>query len=165
MDDDYTLVPEKEILKLKKRIDELEKNPLGESESAQNLKDSVNSLNNTLSQMIEIFKEAQETFNSETEDDVLMQKLDPVFHRLDRLEEQNKKIATGILALADLVKEKMSENKHPIHHNNQQNMPQTLPHPTPPKHSGSNSMMLPPPPSPPSAPGMSGANPKNKRFL
>jgi len=71
------------------------------------LKQSIDSLNNSISTLISLFKNITEELKAgEHGTDFLEEQLSPLIKRLNSLEEQNEKIARGIVAVADLLKER-----------------------------------------------------------
>ena len=115
-DDDYTLLSSKEVSELKQDMEYLKKNPLGGSHSGKTLQESIDKLNESISELIEIFKEASDMMKAEErESDVIISRIAPIEKRLDELSDQNQKIAKGILAVADMVAEKeRSRPQQPI---------------------------------------------------
>jgi hypothetical protein len=100
--DDYALVPEREVEELKKEVEDLRKNPVGSTPEGKELMEQVESLNQTIHSLSDFFKEASESlerFESKPKEE---SKIEP---KVDELIEQNKKIAKGIIAVADLVKD------------------------------------------------------------
>ena len=59
-EDDYELMPEKEIKELKKEVELLKKNPLGDSASSKDLFRAVDRLTVSLNNMMDLFKTAKE---------------------------------------------------------------------------------------------------------
>jgi chaperonin cofactor prefoldin len=109
MEDDYTLLGSKEVSELKQDIEYLKKNPLGGTKEGKSLLEEIQKLNENISSLIEIFKEAGEMVKAEErEADVIVKRIEPIEARLDTLAAQNEKIAKGILAVADMVSEKES---------------------------------------------------------
>lgn len=103
-DDDYTLLSSKEVSELKQDVDYLKKNPFGGVKSGKSLLEAIDQLNENISQLIEIFKEASEQVKAEErEADVIIKRIEPIERKLDELSDQNQKIAKGILAVADMV--------------------------------------------------------------
>lgn len=103
--DEYEIIPHKEILELKKEIEFLKKNPLGKSKSSENLLDSINALNNNIDNLITVFKDATKELKDEkpqTNDTQVNKKIEELF-------DQNREIAEAIVSLADMIK----ENKKP----------------------------------------------------
>ena len=111
-DEEYAIVSKKEFLALKKELDKLKKDPLGDSEQGENLQGSIDNLSKSLNVMLEVFKQAAQDMSLEDHDNALVGKqMGPLNEKLDTLIEQNQKIAKGIVAVADMVKEKLDELK------------------------------------------------------
>ena len=84
-EDEYAIVSKKEFLALKKELDRL---------------------NKSLNVMLEVFKQAAEDLKLEEHDsDTLAKQMGPLSDKIDTLIDQNQKIAKGIVAIADMVKE------------------------------------------------------------
>jgi len=111
-DEEYAIVSKKEFDKLRTELEKLKKNPLGGSKQGEDLQDSVDNLSTSLNSMMELFKEASDQMKIEEHDtDILGKKLDPLLEKVDTLIEQNQKIAKGIVAVADMVKEKLESHE------------------------------------------------------
>lgn len=109
-DDEYAIVSKKEFLALKKELEKIKKNPLEGSPVGENLQDSIDNLNTSLNSMLEVFKQAAQEMNLEEHDTQLVSKqIGPLQEKIDTLIEQNQKIAKGIVAIADMVREKLEE--------------------------------------------------------
>ncbi len=111
--DEYELMPHKALAGMKKELAELRTHaasiepktglPKETSTSIDNLTKSINS-------MMGLFKKASEEMKLEERDEQLLGKqIKPLMEKIDMLLDQNKKIAKGIVAVADLVKEKIPE--------------------------------------------------------
>jgi hypothetical protein len=111
-EDEYAIVSKKEFMTLKKELERLKKNPLEGSESGENLQDSIDNLNKSLNVMLEVFKQAAEDMKLEEHDsETIAKQIGPITDKVDMLIDQNQKIAKGIVAIADMVKEKLEEIK------------------------------------------------------
>jgi len=104
---DYELLPEKDIAKLKRELDKLR------IVSSKISPENIEQLNRNINELIDIIKIAGNQMKFE-ETDLYSQKLNLIANKLDTLIDENKKIAEGIVAVADLVK---GEHKapQPIH--------------------------------------------------
>jgi hypothetical protein len=112
-EEEYAIVSKKEFMKLKQEIEKLKKNPLQGSPAGENLQESIEGLNTSLTGMMELFKTAADELKIEERDThIVSQKLDPLIEKVDTLIEQNQKIAKGIVAVADMVREKLEEMEH-----------------------------------------------------
>ncbi len=75
--------------------------------TVSSLKESIDNLNNSINSLIKLFKEATEELKMEEHDtDLIDKKISPVMKKIITLEEQNEKIARGIVAVADMLKER-----------------------------------------------------------
>lgn len=114
-EDEYTLLSSKEVSELKQDVDYLKKNPLGGSREGKTLLESIEKLNENISQLIEIFKEAGDQAKAEErESDVIVNKIEPIVRKLDELSDQNQKIAKGILAIVDMIAAREQERPKPL---------------------------------------------------
>lgn len=142
----YELMPHKKIKQIKKEIESLKKKAETESFTSKSFMSSVSSLTNSIDSLMELFKEATEgmKFEEQAEEEV-SKKIEPLLARMDDIEEQNRKIAQGIVVIADMVtemKEKMEKKES--------EMPRIRPMPRP-------KIIMPPqprpmPPKPPRGP-------------
>ena len=159
-DDEYELMPHKAIAELREELQRLKKNPAGAA--GDSLQNSIDVLSMKIDRLIELFKEASRSMSEELEEEgSIVKKVKPMFDKVDQIIEQNEKIATGMVALADLVKEIKGEHK-------EEEKPET-PEPVPPMGGmggpppgGPGGPMPPlggPPPGPMAAPGMPGPMP------
>lgn len=96
-DEEYELLPHREILKLRDEVERLKANPV--SSEAANLVTSMNKLNESISRLIHIFEGAEKELAQEYKHSKLDEKLGRVVY-------QNKEIAKGIIAVADLIKKR-----------------------------------------------------------
>ena len=82
--------------------------------SRQDLQASIDGLNQSINSLIGLFKEAAESLKiEEKEASLVASKIDPLFEKLDMIIEQNKKIARGIVAVADMIDERLPKLKGP----------------------------------------------------
>ena len=113
--DEFEIVPKKEIEGLKKDIEGIKKDPLGSAPSGQNLSGSMEKLTNSMNNMFELFKVANKEIKEEAGSLEFMKQIGPFFENLnkkmDQILEQHDKIADGIVAIADLVKQMKEENE------------------------------------------------------
>ncbi|MBT5021779.1 hypothetical protein HON01_03060 [Candidatus Woesearchaeota archaeon] len=106
-DEEYAIVSKKEFSKLETELDKFKKNPFEGSSDGASMQDSMSNLNGSMNTMMEVFKSAADELNLETHDTELITKqMGPIQEKLDLLTEQNQKIAKGIVAIAEMVKEK-----------------------------------------------------------
>ncbi|MBW2980968.1 hypothetical protein KY360_06130 [Candidatus Woesearchaeota archaeon] len=116
----YEIMPYKEIVKLKKDLEELQKKS-GEAPSRDLLK-SIDALTKNMGAMLTLFKSAAEEMKVEEKAPQAEVNLDPVLERLDeissklddmsgKVEEtltENKTIAEGVVAVSEAMDEKFS---------------------------------------------------------
>lgn len=105
-EDTFELMPHKTFIELKRDMELLKTNPFGPR--TEEILSKINDLSKSLNLMVEAFKEANgATQNQEVSD--FSGLLNPVNQKIDAVIEQNKKIAQGILAVADIAKEALSK--------------------------------------------------------
>ncbi|MBN1274928.1 hypothetical protein JXA12_01400 [Candidatus Woesearchaeota archaeon] len=102
MTDEYELIPADELAHLRKEIDILKANPFGDSEHGKTLLESVEQLNGTINRLIKVFSDAETEMAREYD------KVKTVDEQFADLQDQNKKIASGIIALAQMLRESES---------------------------------------------------------
>jgi hypothetical protein len=99
--DDYELLPHEEINRLKREIEKLKKSS---GSNPKVLVDSMDSLSSSINSLLGIFKEAAEEMKLDEHDSVMLSdKITPLLIKVDKVLEQNEKIAKGIVAIADMV--------------------------------------------------------------
>jgi len=104
--DDFEIVPQKDFLQMKRDVDELKTNPLGATQSGKDLKSSIDNLNSTMKEMLDLFSTALETIKIDEHDKRLVEeKITPLVAKIDELSNQNEKIAKALVAIADMVKD------------------------------------------------------------
>ncbi len=98
---DYELIPNKELLRLRKEIDRLKSGKEGSdiTETVESLTKSIETLNELF------FAATQEMKAEEKSEHTILRKIEPLFDKLDEISEQNTKIARAIIALTDMIKE------------------------------------------------------------
>lgn len=101
--EDYALVPEKEVMQLKRDVENIKKNPFA-AYGGQDLVESISNLTKSINALIELFRTASQEINlEEREAETVGKKIDPMFEKIDVLLEQNKKIARGVVAVAEML--------------------------------------------------------------
>ncbi|MBW3022950.1 MbeD family mobilization/exclusion protein [Candidatus Woesearchaeota archaeon] len=136
-DNDYAIVPEKEVNELKSQIDSIRKNPLGPYGGAD-LISAITNLTKAINSLMQLFETAAEELKlEEREAATIAARIDPLLKRVETISEQNRRIAQGIVAVADLLEEAKIERKAPA----PKMAPLTPPPITP--------SPIPPPPMPP----------------
>ena len=109
----YEIMPYKEIVSLKKEI-ELLKRKSGDV-SSKELIGQMASLTKSMSSMLNLFKQAADEMRAEeSTDDKIAARLEPVMAKLDQVIDQNKTIAEGMIAIADMVKEHFGKKEEHV---------------------------------------------------
>lgn len=103
MDESYELAPHGDIIELKKSLEEL-KIKIDKSSSTQ-LLDSMSYLTKSMDTMLKLFKDAAEDIDTDDHSSIN--------EKLDRITEQNKVIADGMVAISGMVKGFVEEQKKP----------------------------------------------------
>lgn len=101
-EEEYDLVPHSEVEKLKKQVEALKEHPYGETEAGRSLMTGIDELSKSIESLIELFKDAAERMKEEPEKDEANKE---ILEKLDELIDENKKIAKGVLAVADMIKD------------------------------------------------------------
>lgn len=104
--EEYELLPHREIEELK---DELQKLKEFEIAPSKKLHVSLLELNQKLDKLITIFEDAKHELRVEEGGLSFTEKIRPVLEKMNKVLEQNAEIASGILAVADMVKEMKGE--------------------------------------------------------
>jgi len=172
-EDEYTLMSSKDVSELKQDVDYLKKNPLGGLKSGKSLQDSIDKLNENISELVEIFKEASDMMKAEErEADIIVKKIEPIEKRLEELSDQNQKIAKGILAVADMVGAKEQPKPRPALQVPRPGIPRPMapkpmmpPMGAPPKPMPSMGGMPPPPQGPPGLPPLTPPKKEEKKGI
>lgn len=107
--DDYELVPHKEIQELKTELEKLREFPQGPGAKMQL---SMDELSGKVEQLIDIFEEALHSLKAEELGLGWHERLKPIISRLDKLSEQNAEIASALVELADMVSNHQRQLQH-----------------------------------------------------
>ncbi|MBW3012976.1 hypothetical protein KY325_00375 [Candidatus Woesearchaeota archaeon] len=106
-EDEYEILSRHELKRLRDEVKALKDG--GKADTSDLLK-AIEELNEKLQQMIEIFDSASQDLREEdTESELVETKIDPILQRISGIEEQNQKIAEGLVAINDIVEEKLAE--------------------------------------------------------
>lgn len=106
----YEIMPYKEIVELKKQIAELSQKS-GDN-SPKELLQSMAALTKSINDLISLFGSAAEEMKLEEKTEgELSQKIGPLIDKVSNLEQQNRTIAEGLVAVADMVKQMKSDKK------------------------------------------------------
>ncbi len=130
-DEDYELLPHEELERLRKEVDVLKKNPYADSKQNKTLLESMESLTTSIKKLTAILEDAQEDLIKEYAE-ASPSKL------LKQISMQNAKIAEGIVALSEMLKQGDSGRQAAPQSQSQrfvapQARPQPRPMPTPPR--------------------------------
>ena len=103
MNEDYEIIPLKEVKKLKDEIERLKKEKTGSPAFA--ISNTLERLASSLEKLFQLFEvAATEIEKDKIEEKSFEEKVQPVIDKMQVLEDQNHDIAEGILALADIIK-------------------------------------------------------------
>jgi hypothetical protein len=113
--DEFEIVPKKDIEGLKQDVEDIKKDPLGSAPTGKNLSGSMDKLTKSMDNMFELFKVANKEIKEEASSLEFMKQIGPLFEnmnkKMDNVLEQHDKIADGIIAIADLIKQMKEENE------------------------------------------------------
>ena len=110
-EEEYELLPHKEIEDLKEELAKLKEFEIAPS---KRLQVSLLELNTKLDKLITIFEDATHELRIEEGGLSFTEKMKPLLEKMNKILEQNSEIASGILALADMVKEMKEEAPRPM---------------------------------------------------
>ena len=111
-DDEYELLPHKRVLQLEKDVVALKKNPLGSTGDGKSLTEHMDTLSKSMNELVKIFKTASTQMDlEERETELVSKQLGPLMERVDLLIDQNKKIAKGIVAIADMLEDHKKDHE------------------------------------------------------
>ncbi len=95
---EYELVPHDQIEFLRGEIERVKRNPFGDTQSSKDLLTALDHLNRNVSKLVAIFETANDEIVRDYKDKANTEKI-------NRVLEQNEKLARGIVVIADLLKE------------------------------------------------------------
>ncbi|MBR9693149.1 hypothetical protein GOV07_04455, partial [Candidatus Woesearchaeota archaeon] len=104
--DEYELVSRNKIERLQHEVDKVRKNPFGDTSSSKDLLSAMDKLNKNMSKLVHIFETANDEIVRDYKDQANTTKINKVL-------EQNEKLAKGIVAIAELLKEQREVNGPP----------------------------------------------------
>ena len=158
-EDEYELLPHREIQELKEELSKLKDFEVAPS---KRLHVSLLELNTKLEKLLTIFEDASHEMRAEEGGLGFTEKMKPLLEKMNKILDQNAEIASGILALADMVKER-SQEMRPIE---EDVLPEPPMPPTPPRTmQGMMAHQLPPmPPGVPPGPPMPPMPPRRRTF-
>ncbi len=96
--DDYELVPRTQIEYLRSEVEKLRRNPFGDSKSSKDVLTALDDLNVNVRKLVAIFETANDEIVRDYKDRANTE-------RMNRVVEQNEKLAKGIVTIAELLKE------------------------------------------------------------
>jgi hypothetical protein len=166
IEEEYELLPHKEIVELKDELRRLKSLP---PEAGKHAEVSYDILTKKMDRLIEIFEEAEKSVEVEEGAVTFKERMAPFMDKMNKILEQNSEIAEGIVALADIMNEikdklevgviykaKEAEKAHPEpeHKPAPPLMPSGMPPPRPAGPMPPPRMGMPPPPGAPKPTGM-----------
>ncbi len=126
MEDNYEMVPYKDILELKKDIEELKRG------GSSDLLESIKNLTSLINELIAIFKEAAKGMAEDSNESTKN-----ISQKLDEIISQNQKIVEGIVTVAEMLENNIHEKTNTVPFNPMQPPIQPIQQPFP---------SMPPPP-------------------
>jgi len=102
--DEYELLPAEELDSLREEVELLKANSFGNTEEARTLLEGIQQLNDNINRLIKVFSDVDQELVAEY---AKVKSVDEQYHDL---QEQNKKIASGILTVANLIEEAKSSS-------------------------------------------------------
>jgi len=106
-DEPYDLMPHREIVELKKQVQELKAKP--NKSDSNKVVNSIDSLTKSMDSMLKLFTEAAEELKIDEKESG--NNLNSINEKLDKIIEQNKTIAEGMVTVNDIIKN--FTQKHP----------------------------------------------------
>ncbi len=103
-EEEYELLPRTELDYMRKEVERLKRNPLGDTQASISLLDSIGKLNENIARLVQIFESANEEMSRAVQDAGVQE-------QLRKLRDENAKIAHGIVAVAELVKDVRAEQR------------------------------------------------------
>jgi len=117
IDDSYELTPHRELAELKQQLQELRSRV--DNASPKELINSMNGMAKSMDSMLKLFTQAVEELKYEDRESSLSEGKEDINEKLDRLIDQNKAIADGVLAVSEMI-EDLTEKKGQVSKNFQQ---------------------------------------------
>ncbi|MFW5746311.1 MAG: hypothetical protein ACOCWQ_02040 [Nanoarchaeota archaeon] len=100
--DEYEIVNSSEVSSLKQELDAIKKNPFIAKQDGKELKSSIDGLQQSLSQMLDIFKKASDEMTlEEKEERMIARQIKPIISKIEKIVDQNETIAEGIVTIAE----------------------------------------------------------------
>ncbi len=105
-EESISIMPYSDISELKKQAKKVSEQK-GESEQ---LLSSVNTLTRSMDSMLQLFRNAVDEMKIEEEEEkAISHQIQPLMDKLDEIIEQNKIIAEGMVAISDIIRERIPE--------------------------------------------------------
>lgn len=98
MPENYEILPHEELEYLRREVERLKRNPLGDTHASADLLDSMRELNANVKRLVEIFQSANDEMTRAFHENSVQE-------QLRKLREENAKIAKGIVALSKMIHE------------------------------------------------------------
>ena len=112
MGEDHEFIPYKDISDLKKELEGMQDK---KEISSKDLHEAVRKLTGTMDNLLGVFAAAAEQLKLEDKEyDAESKKHETIISKLDKLIDQNKTIAEGMVAIVELVKEKFPQKEEPM---------------------------------------------------
>ena len=108
-EDSYDILPHRQIAELKRQIDELKAKQ--DRASPKEIILSMDSLTKTIDSLMQMFSKASQELKYELKEEEFASGKDSVHEKLDRIIEQNKVIANGMVAVSDIIKDFVGRQK------------------------------------------------------
>ena len=129
MAEDYEFVPYKDISDLKRELEGIKDR---KEISTKDLHDAVRKLTDTMSNMLGVFAAAAEQMKlEEKEYEAENRKHETIISKLEKLIDQNKIIAEGMVAIVELVKEKFPQKEGQMFKEDEEEQSFSRPEPKP----------------------------------
>jgi hypothetical protein len=106
-DDQYELMPSSELDYLRKEVEKLKRNPLGDTQASITLLDSINKLNANIARLNDIFAGANDDMVKAFSDVNLQD-------QIRKMQEQQEKLARGIVAVGEMVRKVEESRQAPL---------------------------------------------------
>ena len=101
MNDDYEIISQREIRKLREQLKGIDS---GKAVDVNTLHRTVSELDEKLGSLLDIFSAAVDDMREEDkESEIIKDKINPIIEKLDQIDDQNKKLAQGMVAVNDLL--------------------------------------------------------------
>lgn len=117
VEEEYEIMPHRTLQEIKDEVDQLKDMTASKDKRSQKeFKSSIKRLNDNITVLLDLFKEAGEGVKEEKEEEEdIKGNLEFLKSKIEKIEEENKTIAKGIVTVADMIKdwEKKQEEEKP----------------------------------------------------